>query len=180
MIYQFVPLLLLILGTSSTWAQIDTVFIIRTNHWEPGSQLKDTLFQPYNEFGHFLYGTCVLPSSRRMAAASSGYFLEKVEGLPCYSEDFEANKYPNLSYTFTDSTLILDFAIVDNCCFDFLCDLSFDEDGRMHLYQSGYGNNCACYCCFGLRYYIHLDPSRAHLKAIYLGDSSEAIVVFDE
>jgi hypothetical protein len=178
--YLLIPFLLLMLGTYAACAQIDTVFIIRPNHWEPGTAQRDTLLQPYNEFGHFLYGTCVLPSSRRMAAASSGYFLEKVEGLPCNSEDFEANRYPNLSYTFTDSTMILDFAIIDNCCFNFLCDLSFDEEGRMRLYQSGYGNYCACYCCFGLRYHIHLDPSREPLKAIYLGDSSEPIAVFEE
>jgi hypothetical protein len=157
-------------------AQTDTVYITHRNYYENGAWQVDTLLYPTNERGQFLYGTTVLPSSRRMAAASQGYWLSHVTKEPCSEEGKgEEMIHSDPVVTLNDSILTIDLTITDNCCFDFLCDISFSNEGDLRLYTTGYGSFCACYCCFGLRFHIVLHEYHQPCKRIYLEDHAEPI-----
>lgn len=36
----------------------------------------------------------------------------------------------------------------------FLCDIKIDSTKTLDLLYTGYGNYCACECCFGLTFYL--------------------------
>jgi hypothetical protein len=173
-------LLILLIGmmwqNQFLFAQSDTIYISHRNYFDNGNWEIDTLFYPTNERGQFLYGTAVLPSARRMAAANQGYWLSHVTKLPCSDEGKgEQATHAEPVYTMNDSTLTIDLTITDNCCFDFLCDASVNDEGEMRLYTMGYGSYCACFCCFGLQFHFILDAERQPLKRIYLEDNAAPI-----
>jgi|GEM_PF-290416 len=140
----------------------DTVFL-KYNAAETDEALNyrtDTLLFESPMWRHVLTGTTILPWTHNQLI-SKGYGLDfrKVDRSDC-QHDAQGGKegmddHIN-SVTQTDSTLVIDFNLTDNCCYDFLCDISVDEAGTLNLIYTGYGTYCACDCCFGLTYYIDL------------------------
>jgi len=52
----------------------------------------------------------------------------------------------------SDTTFTVEINISANCCNDFICDASNEDNGVLNLIYYNYGNYCFCECCFGLRY----------------------------
>jgi hypothetical protein len=138
------------------FAQQDTVFVRYASDYDVHDMptyTTDTIVFPVISARQILVGTTVIPwSHNSMTVRGTGYLLTEVKLSPCNS-DLEPDYNDHIeSIRQTDSTLEIDIAISDNCCYSFLCDASVDSNNVMHLMYTGYGNYCACDCCFGLTY----------------------------
>jgi hypothetical protein len=99
-------------------------------------------------YGYMLWGTTILPTGANMIFHSEyGLNFVKVTKSNClrdeYAEDFEgvAEAAEDLddhinSILITDSTLIIDFNIIHNCCYEFLCDINIDTTGTLSILLS--------------------------------------------
>ena len=145
--------LLLLLLVSLVSAQ-DTTFIKTQDSYKDTLRI-DTLtsFSPFGR--NILVGTAHLPSTHnQMSAKSYNINLRKIEKSDCISSGIEGKRINNkINYIeSTDTSMIVDINISDNCCYDFICDISVNEEGILNLMYYGYGNYCACNCCYGLKY----------------------------
>ena len=114
---------------------------------------SDTFNTPFGGDNHVLIGTTILPNTNsQMAAYHYGYRLIKLEKSDCQGGGEEVywlkDKINSLEQG--DSLLVVDLSLYDNCCFDFLVDYGIDSSGVLNLKYQGYGDRCACNCCFGL------------------------------
>ncbi|HTB07202.1 MAG TPA: hypothetical protein VK806_09640 [Bacteroidia bacterium] len=165
-------LLILILSLSFSIAGFgqakikDTVFIKHDSNWidEKLNYVTDTVVFPSGMERNILIGTTVVPGTHNQYKArwESGIYFYKVTKSECQAN---ASEEPGMgqdhinSIMHTDSTLIIDINIYDNCCYSFLCDISVDSTGTLNLIYNGYGAHCDCDCCFGLTYYCNIEKS---------------------
>ena len=139
----------------------DTVFIKYNKDWTSRSKsyITDTVVFQSGMVRHILTGTAILPSTHnQMDAHGYGLYFHKVTKSDCIknsNENSKSKNYINSIFT-TDSTIIINFNIYDNCCFDFLCDISVDTNATLNLIYNGYGTYCSCNCCFGLTYVLNI------------------------
>lgn len=106
---------------------------------------------------NYLIGTTIIPwTQNQMYAKGWGLNFKKVSKSDCQNSGEEIYRMEDkiVSISETDSSFIIDLNIVDNCCYDFLCDISVDSSGTLNLIYSGYGSHCGCECCFGITYHI--------------------------
>ena len=148
----------------SVFSQFDTTYITHDNDYIDDTviYITDTVIGKTSFGRPILIGTTVLPETiNTMGARAFGFFLEKVESSPCkrsrgneaYITDDEV-----FSIQKTDSTWTCDLKINANCCHDFLCEISIENDTTLNFIYKGYGAAyCACKCCFGIQYEIKLD-----------------------
>lgn len=134
----------------------DTVFVRYMDLHGDGENYRiDTLFSGRPTENHYLVGTTMLPnSSSSYMTYSYGLRLTGFSGSDCNSHS-ESEAYGSskvLDVQRTDSTLIINCQVGENCCYDFLGDVAADDHGVLDLIYHGYGENCACNCCFGLTY----------------------------
>jgi hypothetical protein len=175
---------LLVISTFS-FSQQDTVIIKQTQRSTDSvfTFNTDTVILPHSEFKRqILAGTCVLPwTVNQQYAKGHGIFFEKVLKSDCknhgeevYNSDAKIN-----SITSTDTSLIIDINIYENCCHDFLCDISIDSTSTLNLVYYAYGSTyCACDCCFGLTYYFSktkYGPDNKTIKAVIINDNKKTI-----
>lgn len=139
----------------------DTVFIKYNKDWSDDkvNYVTDTVIFETGMRRHILTGTTILPASRNsICAMNYGIGFSKVIKSDCQQDVTEKGGHINdhiNSIVSTDTTLTIDLNIYDNCCYDFLCDISFDDSlGTLNLITTGYGKYCFCDCCFGLTYYL--------------------------
>ena len=160
----------------------DTVFI-RYNkdaNYDRLNYVVDTVIFQSSMRRHVLTGTCVLPATRnQMAAREYGLYFKKVVKSNCQKEiEFEGFDPDRInSILVTDTTLMIDINITDNCCFDFLCDCSVDSTGTLNLTYTGYGTYCSCDCCFGLTYYllIYKEKDTPELKGVMINGNRKTL-----
>lgn len=161
-------------------AQSDTVLIVRSNTLSGNEPTADTFLFDSPMLGQVLIGTCILPGTGgQMSAYGNGVWFEKVtksdcmnDGEKAYSESTRIN-----SFEINDTTLVVDLTFIDNCCYEFLCDVEMGDDGILHLNYTGYGSLCACMCCFGVQYHFTLDRDSDYynLKGIMLGNDEKTL-----
>lgn len=138
----------------------DTVFVkIPEHHIDSTSYNTDTVLYRYGNLNKtMLFGTTILPSTQNQRSARGyGLWFDDLSKSDCQSsgEEVYFSKDKINSVINTDSSLIVDINIYDNCCYDFLCDISVDTTGTVNLIYNGYGmSHCACDCCFGLVFHI--------------------------
>lgn len=153
----------------------DSVFIRHSEDWAADTlnYVTDTVVFPSGMMRHILTGTTVLPSTHnQMRARGYGLYLDAVSKSDCQGDGEEAYHSEDKINVIqnTDSSLSVDITIYDNCCYDFLCDITVDEEGTLNLIYQGYGSYCACECCYGLVFHIskleHEDYS--DVKAVML------------
>jgi len=107
--------------------------------------------------GNALFGTIIIVGTDNQYAAERyyGVYFAELTKSDCQNDGEKFQDHIN-SILLTDSTLIIDFNTYRNCCVDFLCDISVDDEGILNLIYIAYGNTtCMCNCCLGLTY--HLD-----------------------
>lgn len=175
----FLCLLVLILLVPESYAQTQDTIFIRQDH-EYDDTLKyetDTIVFASGMTKHILIGTAVLPSTRnQLDARTYGLYLNKVIKSNCKRD---ADKYliqdKINAVVQTDTSLIVDITFSDNCCYDFLCDMSVDSNGTIKILYHGYGTNCACNCCFGLTYFftIEKDPEYQPIKGVMINEDKK-------
>ncbi len=168
---------IILLSPKTAFTQQDTVFIRHKNDTieNPLIYQTDTVIFASEMQRHILTGTTVLPATHnQMAAYGYGLWFNKVKKIDCVRdgrmEKGGQNKINNIIQT--DTSLIVEMTIYDNCCYDFLCDIEVDSTDALHLIYHGYGTYCACNCCFGLTYYFSIikNPEYKTIKGVMLNN----------
>lgn len=177
-------ILIAICISTSAYSQQDTVLIKYKKSWKDNLFVTDTVFFPSSMYRHMLFGTTILPATNnQMYARSYGLYFDQVAKSECLQsgEEVYRSKDKINSIASTDSTLVVDLSVYDNCCYDFLCDVAIDSMGTVNIIYYGYGTNCACECCFGLTYRFSLakDLSYPALKAVMLNGRRETMKKID-
>jgi len=162
--------------------QQDTVFVKYKKDFEPDfSYQTDTVIFPSRSGRNILIGTTLLP---RAADVNYGYEygiqLERVSKSDCRGDgDSPDDEQDRINAILSaDSTLVIDLNLYANCCYDFLCDYSVDNEGTLHLVYYGYGVYCSCDCCFGLVYHfskVFYNDERQEIKAVMLNGDRKTL-----
>jgi hypothetical protein len=116
-----------------------------------------------------LVGTTKIPTTRNQQNAKSyGFLFDNVDFSPCEKgKSVEKQKTQINSLSITDTTWICNLKIVDNCCYNFLCDISIENDSVLNFLNYGYGvAYCGCNCCFGLVYNLKIDDFLNNLSMV--------------
>lgn len=174
---------MLLLGSHTLMSQSDTVFI-RYDIDETGESISyttDTVLFGSRLARQFLIGTTFLPySHNNLSARIHGLDFLKVTKSDCQRDVTEyggdIQDHINTIVT-TDSMLTIDFNLYDNCCYEFICDASVDDEGILNLIYTGYGSYCGCDCCFGLTYHFSVSEveGEAELKAVMLNGNRKTL-----
>ncbi len=155
--------ILLLIISFTLFSQTDTTFITYDTDMHDDTTIykTDTIINNGMFNRTILTGTTVLPYSRNnMNAMGHGFNLTKVDFTPCKNNGREVVRLRDtevLSVFKTDSTWTCDIKLIDNCCYDFLCEISIENDTALNFIYTGYGDHCACNCCYGLVYEIYLE-----------------------
>ncbi len=157
-------LVTLVLMSAIGFSQQDTVFIKQSVDWTADTLTyeTDTVVFESGMVRHILTGTNVLRNTHNQFSTwGYGLYLNTVTKSDCqnHGEEVYHNTDRINSVELTDTTLKVDITVYDNCCYDFLCDVSADSSGALNLIYYGYGTHCACDCCFGLVYHFTRDFS---------------------
>lgn len=168
---KYLLVTLLVFASLSAFTQRnDTVFVKYMDlHGDGENYRTDTLFTSRPTENHFLVGTMIIPNTNnQFSAYDYGLWNAQVVGSECNSHA-ESDIYgPDkvVDVQMTDSTLIITCKIAANCCHDFLCDIKVSDQGVLNLLYQGYGDNCACDCCFGLTYTFDLEDYYEEVKEL--------------
>ena len=148
-----------VFGLTSVYGQnieLDTVFVKKTigeNEFE-----IDTLFIPGGRSSQqVLAGTTFLPYSAKMLGllnkGLSPISLEIIQECDNNTDPKTFKDYPKFTEVKRDSNeLIIDVAIVANCCHNFLGEAEVVGNDTLNLVYTSYGGFCSCNCCFILRF----------------------------
>jgi hypothetical protein len=158
----------------------DTVFIRQDHNFDDTLiYATDTIVFESGMRKQILIGTTILPGTHnQMGAREYGLYLQKVTKSNCKGDANEKwNPDKINSVMNTDSTLIVDINITDNCCYEFLCDISVDSTATLNLIYHGYGTYCYCECCFGLTFHFEKEksPHYSDIKAVMINDNRKTI-----
>lgn len=163
----------------------DTIFVRHPKGWVSGSTdytTDTTLLENFSD-RLIMAGTTIIPNSHNQLNVWGTYQLklEKVSGSDCTSQGEKAYADDFINFiTETDSTLFVSTTIHDNCCYNFLCDVSVEEGGILNLIYTGYGTTyCGCNCCFGMDYYFKKEdlPTEVELKAFMINGDRKNLKV---
>lgn len=181
---NIILLLTSILLLTITLAQSpDTVFI-RQDHTFDDTLIyvTDTIVFESGMRKKILIGTTILPwTHNQMGARGSGLYLQKVTKSDCQQDvtEYGGGMQDKInSIINTDSSMTIDINIYDNCCYEFLCDISMDSIGTLNLIYYGYGTYCSCDCCFGLTFHFNKEksPEYTEIKTIMINDNRKTIM----
>jgi hypothetical protein len=166
-------------------AQNDSVFVTYMDAHGDGENYRvDTFNVQYVTENHILVGTTMLPGTTNQTSGYDyGLWMTGVAGSEC-KMDGEADIFgPDkiMSVQRTDTSLIVDTKISGNCCHDFLCDIKVDTNDVLNLIYTGYGELCACDCCFGLIYTFDLQKYDGNniLKGIMINGDERTLRKLD-
>jgi hypothetical protein len=182
-LYNIILLLTNILISTITLAQSpDTVFIRQDHNYDDILiYTTDTIVFESGMTKQMLYGTTILPgTSNQRVAMANGYCFQKVTKSNCQQDMtvFGGGIQDKInSIISTDSTLTIDINVYNNCCYEFLCDISIDITKTLNLIYYGHGTYCDCDCCFGLTFYIFKDRSFdfSYVKAVTINGDRKTI-----
>lgn len=174
MTQRIITILIFILFSTVAFAQSpDTVFIRQHHNFDDNLIYStDTIVFESGMRKQILYGTTVLPGTHnQMTARGYGLYLKNVTKSDCQAGSHEKRKPDKINFiSNTDSTLTVDITITDNCCYEFLCDISADSTATLNLIYYGYGSYCACECCFGLTFHFEkvTNPDYSEIKGVII------------
>ena len=150
------------------YSKQDTVFIRYniSDYVDSVSYKTDTILFRGELSRQILIGTTVLPSGRQLNARHYGLYLQNVTLEPCGNDGrgYFDEETKITSIIETKDKLDISIKITDNCCYSFLCEVDVIDEKTINLITLGYGNFCACYCCFGLTF---------HFEKIEFGENTD-------
>lgn len=167
--------------------QQDTIFIRHDSDWtsENLRYITDTIIFESGMRRNILTGTTILSSTHNQYSAywEYGVYFKGVTKSDCQksAEEFEGLgmgiETKINSIIITDSTITIDINVFDNCCYDFLCDVSIVDGSIINLIYTGYGTHCDCDCCYGLTYKFEKlkDPAYKKMKSVMLNGNKQTI-----
>lgn len=140
-------------------AQADSVFIRRaTAHSDDVDSVTydiDTIVFKSRQDRHLLIGTSVLNSEKTYNAYNNhGLLLHAVESSKC-TERREVYEDKLVSVNRSDSLLVVEVNIYDNCGYSFLCEIDV-KDKVLNIIANGYGIYYSCDCNYTLKYFIRI------------------------
>jgi hypothetical protein len=158
----------------------DTVFIRQDHNFDDTLIYSmDTVIFESGMRKQILIGTTVLPGTHnQMAARGSGLYLKNVTKSNCQGDANEKWVPDKInSIINSDTTLTVDINITDNCCYEFMCDISVDNTGTLNLINYGYGTYCSCECCFGLTFHLRKEksPDYTEINAIMINGNRKTL-----
>ncbi len=179
---KVIVLLIVFFCSGNLFSQQDSVFIKHSKDWTADTltYVTDTVLFNSGMTRNLLIGTAIMPWTRnQMDALGFGLYFNSVSKSDCKNSGSMAYMSVDRinSIDITDSSLIVDINIYDNCCYDFLCDISVDSLGVLNLIYYGYGTNCACNCCFGLIYNFEIvkDPDYGKITAVMINNDKRTL-----
>lgn len=147
-------------------AQPDTTIITRDSNYRDDTliYITDTLISSsVLDRLPVLYGTVVLPETKNTRSALiHGLYLVSVSKSNCKrpKDKHERVRIENevISIIKTDTMWVVELKIIDNCCHQFLCEISVEKSSILNFIYKGYGYAyCDCKCNYLLTYNIELD-----------------------
>jgi len=161
----------------------DTVFIKHNKDWtiDKLNYITDTVIFETGMRRHILTGTAILPWTMNQEVAKGyGLYFNKVSRSNCQKDEYEYSGVIEdsiYSINTTDTSLAINISIYENCCYDFLCDISVDSMGILNLIYLGYGTYCFCNCCFGLDYHLSVLKYKDNLeiKAVMINGNRKTL-----
>lgn len=164
-------------STQGQNAKLDTVFVKRTIG-ENEFQIDTLFIHSGRSSQQVLAATCFLPYSDKMIGllnhGLSPISLEIIQECDQGLEPSEFKNYPIFKEVKRDSNqLIIDVAIVSNCCHNFLGEAEVIGEDTLNLVYTSYGGFCSCTCCFALRYTFDSSLEKAYtiLKNVTINGS---------
>lgn len=143
-------------------AQADSVFIRRaTANRDLVDSIKydvDTFVFKSRQDRRLLIGTSVLNSEKTYNAYNNfGLLLHAVEASNCIKgREVYENKLVRVNRS--DSILVVEVNIYDNCGYAFLCEIDV-KDKVLNIIANGYGVHYFCDCNYTLKYFIRIVES---------------------
>jgi len=158
----------------------DTVFIRQDHNFDDTLIYAiDTIVFESGMRKQILIGTTILPGTHnQMGAREYGLYLNKVTKSDCQGDPYEKWIPDKINFiTNTDTSMTVDINITNNCCYEFLCDISVDSTGTLNLIYYGYGTYCSCNCCFGLTFHFAKEksPDYSDIKAVMINENRKTI-----
>lgn len=147
-------------------AQPDTTIITRDSNYRDDTliYITDTLISStIMDRLPVLYGTVVLPETNNTRSALiHGLFLADVSKSNCKRPKEKSERFrvenEDISIVKTDTMWVVELQINDNCCHQFLCEISVEKSSILNFIYKGYGYSyCDCNCNYILTYKIELD-----------------------
>lgn len=151
-------LILVLFFSPFAYGQMDTIFVRYPKNWKSGTReySTDTVFTDHLRDKLLIAGTAIIPNTQNQWEVAEEYnlMLEMVSTPICVSDREIDNRIDYVkSIDQNDSTLTITTMIHSNCCYNFLCDVSIQEDGVLNLTYIGYGwSICGCTCIFKMDY----------------------------
>ncbi len=185
-IRKIIFLLVVLFSVLSVSAQQDTVFMkYNKNSWseENINYEVDTVLFDTPLARHILYGTTIISgSANQRLAMEFGLGFERLVHSDCKEEskDFNGHLQKLNTVLLTDTSIVIDFNVIANCCHDFLCDIAVDDNGVLNLITMGYGGYCFCTCCFGLTYHLSLEQwaDIPKVKSVIINNDPSTLTAF--
>jgi hypothetical protein len=103
---------------------------------------------------NYVVGTAFINTANYSLCMDKGIEPQSVTKSNCDQSDEDFLKTNKTEVTYIsriENRLIIDVRLVDNCCYDFLCEAEPTATGELNLIIKGYGAYCFCSCCFGFR-----------------------------
>ena len=119
----------------------------------------DTLFKKVPFGPNYIFESdWITNSSNQLGVLGYGIHASSIEA-ECKKNkrriELRENKLVN--WVKTDSSLIFEYEVVENCCYSFLCDMEILNEKTLNLIYHGYGSICGCTCVHNLKYELSLD-----------------------
>jgi len=129
----------------------DTIFIRHNSDWTSNELVytTDTVVFETGMRRHYLLGTTILPwTLNQQIAKGYGIYLNKITKPICIEDaSMEGFGLDSIkSVLKTDSTIVVNLNIFENCCYSFLADISIVDKSIINLIYYGYGTYCDCDC----------------------------------
>ena len=121
-----------------------------------------------------------------MKALDYGLFAKEVKSTHCRESLTGPKRYFNNKINnveITDSVWTIDVSVIGNCCHEFLCDISIENDSILNLIYIGYGGPCKCDCWYGLIYKIevrHLFGTPGDIKYVMINADNKTLINREE
>lgn len=169
----------------NTVAQQDTVFVRHPKNWQSGEQTysTDTIITDHLRDKLLIAGTSIIPNTNNQwkVASETNLMLDGVSQPDCISDRAMYSDVDRIRFIQeTDSSFTIATTIHENCCYNFLCDVTVNENGILNLTYIGFGwSICGCMCSFNLDYRFVKDPEfdRSKIKGIMINNNPKSLKV---
>ena len=160
----------------------DTIFIKHNADWTSDKIVytTDTVVFETGMRRHYLLGSTILPwTHNQQIAKGYGIYLNKITKPKCIEdatmEGFGIDSIKSIIKT--DSTIVVNLNIFENCCYSFLADISIVDKSIINLIYYGYGTYCDCDCRILMTYEMKTENYQdfKNIKSVMINGNRKTI-----